>query len=69
MTQPKTCATCKFQVAADRNCQLIGLFHDTEIRLAREAHVDPFDRRPVVPRPGDPRFLCSFHAARPGQET
>ena len=70
--EPPTCATCKFQVAADRMCQLMLLLSHVEIRLQIEAqNVNPFERAEPVIRPGDNRFYCQMHvpAATRGEET
>lgn len=57
--EPQTCATCRYQVAQDRNCQIVLMAAGVELRMMQ--------KRPerVVPRPGDPRFGCSLHEAKP----
>jgi hypothetical protein len=58
-TEPKTCATCRHQVAADRNCRLVMMPTGAE-RLQQQSAPGV-----ALPRPGDPRFSCSFHAPAP----
>jgi hypothetical protein len=54
-----TCATCRFQVARDRNCQILLMAAGVELRRQEAAgHL-------AVPRPGDPRFGCALHEPAP----
>jgi predicted RNA-binding Zn-ribbon protein involved in translation (DUF1610 family) len=54
---PPTCATCQYQVARDRNCQMLILPPHIEIPMMEKAGGS-------VPRPGDKRFSCTLHTPK-----
>jgi hypothetical protein len=52
-----SCASCRYQVAADRNCQIVMFAAGVEVRMMEKRG------ERAVPRPGDPRFCCALYEA------